>query len=337
MLLAGTQSTKQRGCLRRVGSEKLSTVSECGSTLEKALLGLPCGALVTRYPQDVRRVFVFLASGVLVVAGCVAIDDQTEQVVVEDIVPAPREPVESVDEPPGFDLSLYSIDEADSLWVIANKARPLNPLDYEPTGLVSPDIASAFEPRVMPDVSVALEAMYREAVEADVPFRIQSTYRSFLVQQRIKADSVSRLGQVVSDGRSARAGHSEHQTGLAVDLTTTTNTCTLDVCFADTPEGVWLSDNAWRFGFVLRYPNGKTDVTGYVFEPWHFRYVGEELAAEVWRQGNPTLEEFFGLDPAPDYLGPAEPVAPAPPEPNPPATELERGEAGVPDFPDDPE
>jgi D-alanyl-D-alanine carboxypeptidase len=77
--------------------------------------------------------------------------------------------------------------------------------------------------------------------------------------------------------------------------------CALQACFADTPQGLWLAANAWKYGFMLRYPNGKTPITGYEFEPWHYRYVGLELAAELHTTGIQTLEEFFGLPPAPTY------------------------------------
>ncbi|BDZ54481.1 hypothetical protein GCM10025870_15540 [Agromyces marinus] len=73
------------------------------------------------------------------------------------------------------------------------------------------------------------------------------------------------------------------------------------MCLADTAEGQWLRDNAHRFGFLLRYPADKVDVTGYQFEPWHFRYIGTELALEMREKGITTLEEFFGLPPAPNY------------------------------------
>ena len=279
---------------------------------------------------------------VLALTGCVAVADEPEAEVVE-VAPPPPPPEPEVVEPeaPGFDLGMFSIDEADSLWVVVNKLRPLNPIDYAPSDLVAPNVPAAFDPLMRKEASEALEAMYAEASDAGVPFRIQSSYRSYTTQLRVKANSVSRLGQTVSDQRSARAGYSEHQTGLAVDLTTPSGRCTLEACFADTPEGGWLADNAWRFGFILRYLEGKSDIHGYVFEPWHFRYVGPELAEEIHLQGNPTLEELFGLDPAPDYAGPPSDTTPAPtiPDPTPPTDQAPapgRDEVGQPDFPDDP-
>ena len=285
----------------------------------------------------------------IALAGCVAIPDEIEPEVIE-VTPPPPEPDPVVVEPeaPGFDLGMFSIDQADSVWVVVNKLRPLNPVDYVPADLVAPDIPAAFDPLMRKDASEALEKMYAEAVEVGVPFRIQSSYRSYTTQQRVKANSVSRLGQTISDQRSARAGHSEHQTGLAVDLTAPSGRCTLDACFADTPEGQWLAENAWRFGFTLRYLEGKSDIHGYVFEPWHFRYVGPELAEEIHLQGHPTLEELFGLDPAPNYAAPPPDSTPAPPPPAPsPGSPAQptpndttpppgRDEVGQPHFPDDP-
>jgi D-alanyl-D-alanine carboxypeptidase len=201
-----------------------------------------------------------------------------------------------------FNVGLYSIEQADSLWVVVNKQRIYTPIDYAPIDLVVPEVPFNNPPLLREEAAQALESMLHAAREADADFVIQSSYRSFVVQQRIKQRSIERWGPEVSDGRSARAGHSEHQSGLAVDLTTKTGLCTLDPCFGQTSVGEWLAENSWRYGFILRYLPGKTDITGYIYEPWHFRYVGLELAEQVYQRGYPTLEEFFGLPPAPNYL-----------------------------------
>jgi D-alanyl-D-alanine carboxypeptidase len=283
------------------------------------------------------RSIAITASMLVVLVGCVAIEDEPEPVVVDEVVAPPLPPAEPVVEPePEFDRSLYSIDEADSLWVVVNKARPLVPIDYTPENLVTPDVPASHQALLRADAALALENMYAEAVNQGVAFRLQSSYRSFTTQQRVKETSVSNLGQEVSDQRSARPGYSEHQTGLAVDLTTGNNTCTLNPCFAETPEGLWLAENAWRFGFVLRYGEGQTAITGYVFEPWHFRFVGPLLAEEIYRQGNPTLEEFFGLAPAPNYPD-SSVKAPEPIDSEQPGRVTPPGNPGEPSFPDDPE
>src|SRR5690606_15597257 len=105
-----------------------------------------------------------------------------------------------------------------------------------------------------------------------------------------------------AQAQSARPGYSEHQTGLTADLVGRPAACSIQICFGDTPQGQWIAKNGWRFGFVVRYPEGKTDVTGYIYEPWHVRYVGTYLSTEMHDTGILTLEEFFGLPPAPDYV-----------------------------------
>ena len=98
-------------------------------------------------------------------------------------------------------------------------------------------------------------------------------------------------GYYYADMCSARAGHSEHQTGLAFDLNT------IDDSFTNTPEGKWVHDNCHKYGLILRYPKGKDNITGYMHESWHLRYVGIDLATKLYNDGNwITLEEYFGID-----------------------------------------
>ena len=143
--------------------------------------------------------------------------------------------------------------------------------------------------------------MFRAASKDGVNLVFQSGYRSYSTQVSVYNGWVASLGQSAADLQSARPGYSEHQTGLSVDIASATAGCTIQTCFAKTPEGKWLSRNAWRFGWHLRYPKGKTAITGYKYEPWHWRFVGIELAAELHLTPKITLEEFFGLPPAPDY------------------------------------
>lgn len=97
-------------------------------------------------------------------------------------------------------------------------------------------------------------------------------------------------GQREADTYSARAGHSEHQSGLAFDVNI------INSSFANTNEARWLAANCYRYGFILRYPEGKTKETGYMYEPWHFRYVGIDLATKLYNNGNwLTMEDYFGI------------------------------------------
>lgn len=194
-----------------------------------------------------------------------------------------------------------SINIPSSLWVVANKLRPLNPVTYVPPDLVNAPVAHVNSPLLRAEVANKLSAMFaRASIEGAGALRLQSAYRSYSSQVGIYANYVRTRGQAWADLQSARAGYSEHQTGLAVDISAGSS-CILLECFANTTPGVWLAANSYRFGFVLRYPQGMTDITGYDFEPWHFRYVGVELATLMHDKGVKTLEEMFGLPYARDY------------------------------------
>lgn len=196
-----------------------------------------------------------------------------------------------------FDANAHSVDDPDSIWVVVNKARPMVPEDYEPADLETVDGASGT--RLRAEAAAALAGLRDAARAADADFAMSTGFRDRDLQSSLYTTYVERSGQVRADRYSARPGFSEHQTGLSVDVHA--GGCDLQSCFAVTPAGRFLAEHAWEHGFIVRYPEGKEDVTGYIFEPWHLRYVGTELAAEMRARGVTTLEEFFGLDPAPDY------------------------------------
>lgn len=118
----------------------------------------------------------------------------------------------------------------------------------------------------------------------------QSGYRSYSYQSDLYNNYVKRKGKAAADTSSARPGNSEHQTGLAFDLNTITTG------FKDTKEGIWIANNCYLYGYILRYPEGSTSETGYIFEPWHIRYVGKDLAKKLYNSGSwITMENYFGL------------------------------------------
>jgi D-alanyl-D-alanine carboxypeptidase len=218
----------------------------------------------------------------------------------DDTVNDPADPAA----PPAFDKNAYSIDDPASIWVVVNKLRPLNPKDYAAADLVDVPVAYANPVRLRAEAADAVVAMFAAFTdETGLEMQSQSAYRSYATQESVYAGWVSSLGQAAADLTSARPGYSEHQTGLAIDISAKPAECTLDQCFANTKQGTWLKANAWRFGFIIRYPDGKTGVTGYEYEPWHLRYVGVALATEMNSTGIQTLEEFFGLPAAPSYSG----------------------------------
>ncbi len=212
-------------------------------------------------------------------------------------LPTPEQKVKSF-----FDKGRYSIDDPLSIWVVNDKLRPLDPIDFVPPDLVTPAVPYISSPLMRVEAAAALETMVAAAAaEGAGAIQIQNAYRSFSVQTSLHNRLVQQQGREEAETNSARPGYSEHQTGLTADVVGRPAVCSIQTCFGTTPQGAWLASNAWRFGFVIRYPQGKTDITGYIYEPWHIRYVGTYLSTEMHETGIETLEEFFGLPPAPDY------------------------------------
>lgn len=199
----------------------------------------------------------------------------------------------------------YSIDKPYSLWVVINKQRPIQPLEFTPE-VVTPKVVLKGKPgdinmKLTKETAEALEALFENARQAGHGLMVSSAYRPYSYQVNVYNRIVAMKGQYAADQESARPGHSEHQTGLAVDIAPASKECDLHPCFAETNEGKWLSENAWRFGFILRYPDSKNSITGYSFEPWHYRYVGKELAQDMRQRDIKTMEEYFSTGPAADY------------------------------------
>lgn len=213
----------------------------------------------------------------------------------------------AVGEPdPTFNKNELSISDPASAWVVANKQRPLSPKTYAPNDLAVPNIplaaTTSVEKQVRKETASALEALVAAGKKDGVSFNLQSGFRSYNFQTSLYNRYVQQQGQAVADTQSARPGYSEHQTGFAADLGSISNPqCDVEACFGETAEGKWLAANGHAFGFIIRYPKGMDATTGYIYEPWHVRYVGVKLATEMHNKNVATLEEFFGLDAAPNY------------------------------------
>jgi len=180
--------------------------------------------------------------------------------------------------------------------VVVNKSRSL-PADYVPEDLVEPNVPFSFpgkaEKRLLrAEAAKALEAMFARAKQDNIQLYGVSGYRSFKTQQALYANYVRTQGEEHASRYSAQSGKSEHQTGLAIDVSGADKTTRLEEPFAHTPEGKWLERHASEFGFIIRYPRGKEALTGYAYEPWHLRYVGKKVAQEITARGI-TLEEYF--------------------------------------------
>lgn len=157
--------------------------------------------------------------------------------------------------------------------LIVNKSYPL-PADYNP-GLD-------------PTCKAQFDLLAKAAADDGLSIWLASGFRSYERQKTIYNNYVSWYGQAKTDTLSARPGHSEHQTGLAIDVNSVTDS------FGSTPEAAWLAAHAHEFGFIIRYPKGKEHITGYKYEPWHIRYLGVDMATTIYNSGL-TLEEYFSI------------------------------------------
>lgn len=183
---------------------------------------------------------------------------------------------------------------------LVNRNHPL-PEDFVPEGLTTPDVLFPFadtsidKAKMTPEAGEALAVLFDAAYEeAKLTLYGVSAYRSFARQYTIYATNLATQGIAHTNRYSAAPGRSEHQTGLAIDISCASEGFGLETTFADTPEGIWIAENAHRFGFILRYPKDKEHITGYNYEPWHLRYVGTELAAYLFETGL-TLDEYYGV------------------------------------------
>lgn len=188
-------------------------------------------------------------------------------------------------------VTVTSVDNADVSATVSVTVQAIPECTYIDGILVvnkTYPLPSSYAPGWDTEASGPLWEMIAAAKEEGIKLWMTSGYRSYYDQQYIYNGYVKRDGKEKADTYSARPGHSEHQTGLAYDLND------LPHDFGDTPEGQWMAENCHKFGFILRYPKGKEDITGYMYEPWHIRYLGVEKATEVYESGL-CLEEFLNI------------------------------------------
>ena len=190
--------------------------------------------------------------------------------------------------------------EPQRLVAVITKERAIRPLDYEPADLVTWP-GTDFAVRV--EVHEQLELMFAAAEDHGLGLRVISGYRSKDTQAGTYEWWLRHYGRASADATSARPGHSEHQTGLAVDVDSTSGECYLDQCFGETEEGRWVADQAHAFGFVVSYPEGARDATGYTYEPWHLRYVGPQVAADMRSRGIALLQDYASVPASSVRLG----------------------------------
>ena len=186
--------------------------------------------------------------------------------------------------------------------MVVNKRRPLTPHDYVPSDLVAVHVPYiGVRPLLRSAAALEVEAMFTDFTkQTGLEMQSNSAYRSYADQKTEYQSFSQTLGAEAAAETTARPGYSEHQTGLAIDIGAKGSNCSARDCFSGTAQSRWLATNAWRFGFIIRYPQGQQGVTGYTYEPWHLRYVGPTLAKKIHGHFS-SLEAYFHLPAAPTY------------------------------------
>ncbi|ELY0462509.1 D-alanyl-D-alanine carboxypeptidase family protein [Listeria innocua] len=189
------------------------------------------------------------------------------------------------------------IENEENILVLANKDYSLQPT-YTPPDLVRPNVTFSFgneqveKAQLRKEAGTALEEMFKAADKDGKKLFAVSGYRSYKRQQEVFQAEVNSKGDKKAREAVAYPGTSEHQTGLAMDISSENQSYELTEAFGTTPEGKWLEENAHNYGFILRYMKGREDITKYQYESWHYRYVGKDAATIIYKN-NWTLEEFF--------------------------------------------
>ncbi|WP_195837938.1 D-alanyl-D-alanine carboxypeptidase family protein [Tissierella pigra] len=188
------------------------------------------------------------------------------------------------------------VKNTNDILVLANKQRNL-PSDYKPEDLVIPNVRFPFEENLEKkylrrEAAEALEELFDAADNEGISLFAISGYRSYNTQKMLFENKSNKVGTEKANLLVAYPGQSEHQTGLAIDVSSQNVGFALEESFGQVKEGQWLEENAHNFGFIIRYQKETTDITGYSYEPWHIRYVGKETAKEIFEK-NITLEEYL--------------------------------------------
>ena len=187
--------------------------------------------------------------------------------------------------PKGYELEVIDGVAYIEGYIIVNKSYSISK-NYDPGKMVN---LKKGHP-VVSSIAPIFNQMVADASQVGLNIYDATCYRSYSFQNTLYTNYIKRDGKEAAETYSARPGYSEHHTGLAIDLNTVNN------AFASTAESKWINDNCHKYGFIIRYPKGSEEITGYQYEPWHLRYVGEDLAKKLYNDGNwITMEEYFGL------------------------------------------
>ena len=280
-----------------------------------------------------QKFFTILLAVLLLFSGCINPEQKEEETTAPiDAAQTDKNPIGSYKKMEytyltNVDTAVVTTNWDRNYLILANKSNALGST-YEPQTLTTLTCATAYSMQLQSRAAMALYAMLAEMKAAGVSdITVTSAYRSYDYQKDtyqnylayeqscISSDAYRVFGQsyikanyldkkifrlsledaeIVVQSYSAYPGQSEHQTGLCVDFITSDMGEELTEAFELTAAYQWLSQNAYKFGFILRYPKGKESITGYTYEPWHYRFVGREAATDIY-VGNLTLEEYLQL------------------------------------------
>lgn len=184
-----------------------------------------------------------------------------------------------------------------SITVLVNKTHAL-PAEYVPEKLVTPYVLSTSDViKVSSKAADQLKKMVTKAEDNGIKLYLTSGYISYKTQDDYFSDRASMVGEAEANKVIAKAGFSEHQTGLAFDFSDEPSGTATTTAFAETEAGKWLMTHAHEYGFILRYPEGKEAITGYSYQPWHYRYVGKDVANAMYKiSPDLTMEEYYNVD-----------------------------------------
>ena len=188
----------------------------------------------------------------------------------------------------------YEILDPESTLILIKNGFVL-PKDYEPKDLAEPNIPIASDTenkKLRKEAAEALEQMYQDSLKKDYHLVLNSGYRSYESQTKIYDEYFKKYDKITAAGLVAKPGSSEHQLGLGIDLTSQSVIDKERLVFGDTEEYKWVVKNAYKYGFILRYPKNQSSLTGTANEPWHFRYVGKK-AAKIIYDNDWTLEDYI--------------------------------------------
>jgi zinc D-Ala-D-Ala carboxypeptidase len=279
-----------------------------------------------------KKVILVIAGSLIVLSGCQQAQEWSENLLgkkqseetenkeknnIPNVSESPEDPPEEgTDEqvpaeesvPPELQLEskfFNQVKAVDGKQVIQNPANILALVnkefalgEYKPEDLVRPNVPFVFgnqeleKAYIREEAARALEQMFAAAKSQQIFLTAISGYRSYDYQQMLLNREIEQFGKEKAVMAVAPPGQSEHQSGLAMDISSKSNEFQVNIEFGQTKEGKWLAENAYKYGFILRYPEDKVDITKYQYEPWHFRYVGLE-AAKVIHENDWTLEEYF--------------------------------------------